>query len=138
MSELERLLYRELYKKSFYEFVKAFWNTADPSKFIDGKLIKCYCEIFQYMCKEWVGYEEKEIISYKLKYIVDNKIKDEIKITYFVHDATKDGGSIKEIFSSIRKIDEVEKIIILDTKIKIDIDDILNVEGDALNIFNDI
>lgn len=61
MTELERILYRELYKKSFYEFVKAFWNTADPSKFIDGKLIKCYCEIFQYMCRDWVGYEEKTI-----------------------------------------------------------------------------
>lgn len=61
MTELERRLYRELYRKSFYDFVKAFWNTADPSKFVDGKLIKCYCEIFQYMCKEWVGYDEIEI-----------------------------------------------------------------------------
>lgn len=61
MTELQRMLYRELYRKSFYEFVKAFWHTADPSKFIDGKLIKAYCEIFQYMCKEWVGYKEIEI-----------------------------------------------------------------------------
>ena len=61
MTELQRILYRELYRKSFYDFVKAFWNTADPSKFIDGKLIKCYCEIFQYMCREWVGYDEVKI-----------------------------------------------------------------------------
>lgn len=61
MTELERLLYRQLYRKSFYEFVKAFWNTADPSKFVDGKLIKCYCEIFQYMCRDWVGYDEVKI-----------------------------------------------------------------------------
>lgn len=61
MNALERLLYRQLYKKSFYEFVKAFWHTADPSKFIDGKLIKCYCEMFQYMCKEWVGYDDIDI-----------------------------------------------------------------------------
>lgn len=61
MTELQRLLYRELYRKSFYEFVKAFWNTADPSKFIDSKLIQCYCEIFQYMCRDWVGYTEKKI-----------------------------------------------------------------------------
>ena len=58
MTELQRLIYRELYKKSFYDFVKDFWSTADPSKFVDGKLIKCYCEIFQYMCKDWVGYKE--------------------------------------------------------------------------------
>lgn len=61
MNELQRILYRELYRKSFYDFVKEFWNTADPSKFIDGKLIKCYCEIFQYMCREWVGYDEVDI-----------------------------------------------------------------------------
>ena len=56
MTNLEKLLYRTLYKKSFYEFVKAFWQVADPSKFIDGKVIKIYCEIFQYMCRSWVGY----------------------------------------------------------------------------------
>ena len=61
MTELERLLYKELYRKSFYEFVKAFWNEADPSKFVDGKLIKAYCEIFQYMCKEWTGYKDIDI-----------------------------------------------------------------------------
>ena len=61
MTELERILQRELYRKSFYDFVKDFWNTADPSKFVDGKLIKAYCEIFQYMCKEWVGYKEIDI-----------------------------------------------------------------------------
>lgn len=61
MTELQRLLYRELYRKSFYEFVKGFWNTADPSKFVDSKLIQCYCEIFQYMCRDWVGYKELDI-----------------------------------------------------------------------------
>ena len=58
MTELQRLLYRELYKKSFYEFVKGFWSEVDPSSFIDGKLIQFYCETFQYMCKQWVPYEE--------------------------------------------------------------------------------
>ena len=62
MLALQKYLYRELYKKSLYDFVKDFWSTADPSQFVDGKLIKCYCEIFQYMCKDWVGYEHKDII----------------------------------------------------------------------------
>lgn len=61
MSELQKLLYRELYRKSFYEFVKGFWNTADPSKFVDAPLLQYYCEVFQYMCKDWVGYEEVDI-----------------------------------------------------------------------------
>lgn len=58
MNNIHKLLYRELYKKSFYEFVKAFWNTADPAKFVDGKLIQYYCEVFQYMCRDWVGYKK--------------------------------------------------------------------------------
>ena len=62
MQELERLLKRTLYKKSLYEFVKEFWNEADPSKFVDGKLIQLYCEVFQYMCRGWVGYEEVEVV----------------------------------------------------------------------------
>ena len=71
MTELKRVLYRELYRKSFYEFVKAFWNTADPSKFVDGKLIKFYCELFQYMCKRWVGYNEVDITLPKSSEDVD-------------------------------------------------------------------
>ena len=63
MNQLQRLLYRELYKKSLYEFVKAFWSEADPSKFIDGKLVQFYCECFQYFCKDWVGYNPVSIKS---------------------------------------------------------------------------
>lgn len=61
MTELEHLLYKELYRKSFYDFVKGFWNTADPAKMVDGKLIQCYCEIFQYMCRSWVGYDPVDV-----------------------------------------------------------------------------
>lgn len=71
MTELEKKLYRILYKKSFYDFVKDFWNTADPAKFIDGKLIKCYCEFFQYMCKDWVGYNKIDITLPKMTDNID-------------------------------------------------------------------
>ena len=65
-SKLEKMLRRELYKKSFYDFVKDFWNEADPSKFIDGNLIQFYCESFQYMCRQWVGYTPLKIKLPKL------------------------------------------------------------------------
>lgn len=61
MDLIEKALRRTLYRKSFYEFVKAFWNIADPSKFVDGWLIQYYCETFQYMCKGWVGYDAPKI-----------------------------------------------------------------------------
>lgn len=61
MTPLEIALRKQLYKTSFYDFVKYFWNTADPSKYTDGKLVQFYCEAFQYMCRSWVGYDEIEI-----------------------------------------------------------------------------
>ena len=61
MTGLQKLLYKELFRKSFYEFAKFFWTEADPSKFVDGKLIQFYCESFQYMCRRWVGYKEIKI-----------------------------------------------------------------------------
>ena len=67
MTILEKLLRRELYKKSFYEFTKYFWNSADPSKFADGDLIRFYCESFQYMCRSWIGYKEINIDTSNLK-----------------------------------------------------------------------
>ena len=60
-TELERLLYRELYRKSLYEFVKAFWSTCEPAKMVDGVLIQFYCETFQYMCRNWTDYQEIKI-----------------------------------------------------------------------------
>lgn len=61
ITPLQKILYRELYKKDFYEFTKAFWECADPAPLIDGILIQIYCEIFQYMCRWWIPYEPKEI-----------------------------------------------------------------------------
>lgn len=55
MNEVTKFLYQQLYKKSLHDFVKDFWNTCDPSKFIDGKLIKYYCELFEYYCIPWTG-----------------------------------------------------------------------------------
>ena len=61
MTELEKILRKELYKKSFYDFVVDFWHTCEPNKMIQGNIIKIYCEIFQYMCKDWIGYDNKII-----------------------------------------------------------------------------
>lgn len=61
MNNITKLLYRELYKKSLYDFVKDFWNTCDPSRFVDGKLVRYYCEIFQFYCRKWTGAEIKDV-----------------------------------------------------------------------------
>lgn len=61
MTEIAKRLYKELYRRSFYDFVKDFWSTCEPAKMIDGSVIKIYCEIFQYMCKDWMGYTDVDI-----------------------------------------------------------------------------
>lgn len=70
----QKILLKKLYKSSLYEFVKAFWSEADPDKYVDGALVQFYCECFQYFCRSWVKYEEKEIIipkEYGERNIVD-------------------------------------------------------------------
>lgn len=62
ISGLQKILYRELYKKDFYEFTKAFWECADPAPLIDGILIQIYCELFQYMCRWWIPYDPVDIV----------------------------------------------------------------------------
>ena len=63
LNQLKLLLKQTLYKKSFYEFVKDFWQYADPSKFIDSPLVEYYCEVFQYMCKSWWNYKPVESLD---------------------------------------------------------------------------
>lgn len=67
MDRLTKLLYKELYKKSCYEFVKEFWSEADPAPFIDGKLVQFYCEAFQYKCRPWIPCEVEEVKLPELK-----------------------------------------------------------------------
>ncbi len=74
LTPMQKALYRQLYKKSFYDFVKDFWECWDPSPLVDGFLVQFYCETFQYYCKTWVGYTEKQIRvpdKYKDYHIVD-------------------------------------------------------------------
>ena len=61
MTEIQKLLYTELYKRSLYDFVKDFWVTCDPSKFIDGKLVKFYCEVFEYFSRSWTNLEIADV-----------------------------------------------------------------------------
>lgn len=67
MHFLEKILLRELYKRSFYDFVKDFWSYADPSKFVDSELIEYYCEVFQYMARKWWDYKEVKVETKNLK-----------------------------------------------------------------------
>lgn len=76
MDRLTKLLYRELYRKSCYEFVKAFWSEADPAPFIDGKLVQFYCEAFQYKCRPWIPCE---IVDVKLPVLKEDDVVIDVR-----------------------------------------------------------
>lgn len=70
--------------------------------------------------------EEKLIINDIL-----NKIKynTEISITYFVPDDNKSGGEYKTIINRFKRIDQYNKQLILIDNTKIDINEIIQLEG---------
>lgn len=77
MNRVTQILYKELYRRSLHDFVKDFWHTADPSKFIDGKLIEYYCEVFEYFCRKWTG--EKPVENVDLSFVSENDIVVDVR-----------------------------------------------------------
>lgn len=51
-----------------------------------------------------------------------------VKLTYFIKDPSKDGGSYNTMINSIKKIDEYQRTLIFMDKTKIRIDDIYEIE----------
>ena len=65
-SRLEKLLYKELLKRDCYEFCKFFWSEVDNQQFVDNKLFKYLCEVFQYACRTILPLDKDfEIKKYK-------------------------------------------------------------------------
>lgn len=75
----------------------------------------------------------KEELNRKLNFIREH-INDGIfvKITYFVSDKKKTGGSYITKCGVVKKLREYEKIMMLDDGEMIPIDDITEIEGDSL------
>lgn len=72
---------------------------------------------------------EKERINKQLNYL-NSRISShpKVKITYFIPDTKKEGGQYVTTCSSAKKINEYENCIILDNGVKINFDDIRNIE----------
>ena len=56
-----------------------------------------------------------------------------VTITYFVKDLRKDGGEYVTISGVIKKIDDYQKIIVMQDNIIISIDDIADINSDIFN-----
>ncbi len=69
------------------------------------------------------------ILNKNIKLINDNiKQKPEVIITYFIPDNKKIGGSYETIIGNVKKIDNVNKFIILVDNKKIDFDNLLDIK----------
>ena len=72
----------------------------------------------------------KNEINDRLLFIAERKKeKTEIEITYFKPDEKKDGGAYITAFGSVKKINEYERVVIMNDGTKIQIDDIISIDG---------
>jgi hypothetical protein len=55
-------------------------------------------------------------------------------ITYFKSDDKKDGGTYSTVVGNVKKIREYEGIVVMMNGMEIPIDDIIQIEGNALNL----
>ena len=75
--------------------------------------------------KKELDENQKEILNNKLNYILLNLDKlFEIKITYFQADLKKSGGKYITVLANIKKIDEYNKVLVLNNGMKIKLDDL--------------
>lgn len=72
----------------------------------------------------------KDYLSRKLQ-IIEDRLKDnpEIEITYFQPDRKKKGGSYVTYTGTVKKIDQLELIIIMTDGTVIPIDEIISIDG---------
>ncbi len=77
---------------------------------------------------------EKELLDYKISVINENLfVKPKIRITYFIDDELKNGGKYVEVTDYIKRVDFNQKVIVLENKNKINIDNIINIDSDDIN-----
>lgn len=75
----------------------------------------------------------KEFLNKRLLVIKDNiKIRPVIEITYFIPDKKKSGGMYKTILGKVRKIDDYKHIVIMEDKLEIPIDDIIDIDSNSI------
>ena len=71
--------------------------------------------------------DEKELLDSRLR-MLNNGLCKSAAITYFVPDGRKSGGCYRTESGDVRQIDEFECTVIMQSGVKIRIDDILTIE----------
>lgn len=72
----------------------------------------------------------KDVLSVRLQIIADQlKEHPEIAITYFQPDEKKNGGSYVTVNSTVKKVDEYERVVVMTDGTRIPIDEIASIDG---------
>lgn len=83
--------------------------------------------------KEELSNEEFEILSRRLSIAVENDAK--VVITYFVADKMKQGGGYRQVVGRIKKIDELERMVVMADKQLIPLYDVIGIDGSVFDEF---
>lgn len=75
--------------------------------------------------------EALNILNMKFQILVDS-LDDEPEVTfiYFKPDERKAGGAYIEVTGTVKKVDDFERLIVMQNGTKMPMDDILNIEGE--------
>lgn len=75
--------------------------------------------------------EALNILNMKFQILVDSLDDEpEVTFTYFKPDERKAGGAYLEVTDTVKKVDDFERLIVMQNGTKMPMDDILNIEGE--------
>ena len=75
--------------------------------------------------------EALNILNMKFQILVDSLDEEpEVTFTYFKPDERKAGGAYIEVTGTVKKVDDFERLIVMQNGTKMPMDDILNIEGE--------
>ena len=75
--------------------------------------------------------EALNILNMKFQVLVDRLADEpEITFTYFKPDERKAGGAYIDVTGKVKKVDDFERLIVMQNGTKMPMDDILNIEGE--------
>ena len=78
-----------------------------------------------------LGEEALNILNMKFQILVDSLDDEpEVTFTYFRPDERKAGGAYIEVIGTVKKVDDFERLIVMQNGTKMPMDDILNLEGE--------
>lgn len=78
--------------------------------------------------------EALNVLNMKFQILIDCLAEEpEVTFTYFKSDERKDGGAYIDVTGIVKKVDDFERLIVMQSGTKIPMDDVLEIEGDIFS-----